>query len=133
MQGNCSPEAVGTALLQQLPSLISGRVHLPPLKPLQCLLLTQATPFLSVKGSLWIDNLYLSAVRRYAAPELSMIQYAAEVELDPESRVHVVSGEVGQPMFVTNTTFVGEGRGSVRAIDVRKPELSVLVQGAQVL
>lgn len=123
VQGNCTSRSGNQteALVRQLPELTAGRVEYPPLKPFQCVLVIDK-PFLwHNNGSLWIDNIYLAVSRKNVMPEFSMVQYG--------SLKHHLDGVGGNSIYITNTTFVGEGRGDARAIHSGEKKASILVEG----
>lgn len=72
-------------------------------------------------GNLWIDNLYFAVSRERTFPGLTMLQYG------------VYEVEYGKPenhLYITNTTFVGEGRGSQRALSIEQQRISLLAEGS---
>lgn len=123
MQGNCGgrSDSEAVALIRSLPELTAGRVEYPPVKPFQCVLVIDK-PFLwHNDGYLWIDNIYVALTRDTVFQDFSMLQHG-----NSEKNI----GIPGNSVYVTNVTFVGEGRGDARAIHTGAQKASVLVEGA---
>lgn len=119
MQGNCGPK-VPANLLETLPMLTEGRVEYPPLEPLQCAIVMDK-PFLwNNNCTLWIDKIYFAMARTKVESDFSILQYGNDRR--PE-------GVPSNSLYVTNSSFVGEGRGSARAIATFEHSTSVMVEG----
>lgn len=110
--------------MDALEGATAGRVEYPPLEAWQCVLLMDKPLLWNHNATLWLDRLYLAVARTQVDSQFVMVQYGT----------HFVGDAVGgRAMYVTNTTFVGEGRGSARAIGTFEAGASVLLQGARVV
>jgi hypothetical protein len=98
-------------------------VEYPPLKTFQCVLLIDK-PFLhNVNTTLWVDNLYIAVARTRTQPDFSILEHG-NVAFGPRQ-------VGGKSLYITSSTFVGEGRGSARAILAQEPSARVLVEGGK--
>ena len=97
-----------------------GRVEYPPLTPFQCVLLFDKPLLWNHNATLWVDRLYLAVARTQVESRFVMMQYG---------NYFLGDAERGRAMYFTNTTFVGEGRGSARAIATFESGASVLIEG----
>lgn len=121
MQGNCDP-GTPQSLLEDMAVSTAGRVEYPPLKPFQCVLLMDK-PFLwNNNATLWLDNLYLAVSRTQVGPQFSMIEYGT---------YGLPLGANGKALYITDSAFVAEGRGSARAVQANEASTSVLIEGAR--
>jgi hypothetical protein len=121
LQGNCGASS-NVTLVKELVRSTSGRVEYPPLRPFQCVLVVDK-PFLhnTNAAQLWLDNLYVAVTRTRVQPELSIIRHGG---------FSIEQNQVGgKSLFITSSTFVGEGRGSSRAILSLDNSAGLLIEG----
>lgn len=100
VQGNCT-EPPSQALLSRAglapgPGETSTAVPLIPLKPGQCLLLTDSSALYVRQGPLWVDNIYF---------RLRTTERTLSAEFEP-ALVSVTDGPTGQ-VYLTNVTLQG--------------------------
>jgi hypothetical protein len=123
MQGTCGASS-NVRVLTDLDNSTGGRVEYPPLKPFQCALVIDK-PFLhSMNTTLWLDSLYVAFTRARAQPDFSIIQHGG-LSYGPTQ-------VGGKALYITSSTFVGEGRGSARAILSMEASAKVLIEGMTV-
>jgi hypothetical protein len=108
------------SILKDLEKSTAGRVEYPPLKPFQCALVIDKPFLLIVNGTLWLDSLYV-AVSRTSMQSTFFILEEGKLILD---------SIVERSLFITSSTFVGDGRGSSRAIFSNSLGTEFLVEGA---
>jgi hypothetical protein len=120
MQGNCGASS-NVRLLQDLETSTSGRVEYPPLKPFQCVLVIDKPFLLNYNATLWLDSLYVAISRTRAMSEFAVIQHGNYIF--PET------AEGRNSMYITSSTFVGEGRGNAWAIASHASHSSHLIEG----
>jgi hypothetical protein len=121
VQGNCGADSQ-LSLLKDLQQSTAGRVEYPPLKPFQCVLVISKPLLWNNNATLWLDSLYLAITRTKVESDFSIIQYGNY--LAPE-------GVPARSMYITSSTFVGEGRGSARAIATFEASAAFLIEGAK--
>jgi hypothetical protein len=119
MQGNCGASS-NVSLLQDLEKSTSGRVEYPPLKPFQCVLVIDKPFLLNYNATLWLDSLYVAMSRTRAMSEFAVLQHGNDIY------PAVVEGN---PMYITSSTFVGEGRGNAWAISSHAVSSVYLIEG----
>jgi hypothetical protein len=119
LQGNCGASS-NVSLLQDLEKSTSGRVEYPPLKPFQCVLVIDKPFLLNYNATLWLDSLYVAISRTRVMSEFAVIQHG--------NYIYPAIDE-GHPMYITSSTFVGEGRGNAWAISSHATSSSYLIEG----
>jgi hypothetical protein len=120
LQGNCGARS-NITLLKDLEQSTAGRVEYPPLKPFQCVLVIDK-PFLwNNNATLWLDNLFVAISRTRVLSDFSILQHGTYQS--PE-------GVPGRSMYITSSTFVGEGRGSASALSTFVSSASFYIEGA---
>jgi hypothetical protein len=107
------------SVLDDLDKVTAGRVELPPLKPFQCALVIDKPFLLIMNGTLWLDSLYVAVSRTRVQSKFSIL----------EEGKHVLNEYDGRSLFITSSTFVGDGRGSARAIFSSSPSTKILIEG----
>jgi hypothetical protein len=117
VQGNCGVNS-NVKVLEDLEKSTAGRVEYPPLKPFQCALVIDKPFFLNVNATLWLDSLYVALTRTRTQVAFAVLEDGGKVS--PEERC----------LIITNSTFVGEGRGSTQAIFSDDVTTNVLIEGA---
>lgn len=119
VQGNCSDPDAATAL-RLLPDLAAALL---PLKPRQCLLLLPDTLIAVLRGSFWLDNVYLALAPPRFVPALSFLTVGLPIGEHPNVRQADV--------VATNVTLQGQGdRGwSAKGIVVTSRGSALLLQG----
>lgn len=119
MQGNCNTTA-DRAVLVSMTEATAGRVEYPPLQPFQCVLMMDK-PFLWDNNStVWLDHLYFAVARDAVDADFVMLQYGTFFFAD---------GVPGHSVYITDSTFVGGGLGSTRAVATFEAGASVLIEG----
>jgi hypothetical protein len=107
-------------ILQDLENSTGGRVEYPPLKPFQCVLVIDK-PFLwRNNATVWLDNLYIAVSRTKVMSDFSILQYGSSQSAE---------GIPGRSMYITSSTFVGEGRGSAWVIASYEGSASYFIEG----
>jgi hypothetical protein len=91
----------------RLPATAVAGMH--NLQPLQCVLVIDQAAFMVVQGNTWLDNLHIITVREIVTPDLAAISIRPLMTF-------------GTNVFITNTTFQGEGPRSVRALEIPSSE-----------
>jgi hypothetical protein len=140
VQGNCGTSSQ-LWLLRDLEKSTAGRVEYPPLQSYQCVLLIDKPFLLNLNATLWLDSLYFAVTRTKVQSEFAILQYGhlssptiAKEHFDDrpteaQGETTLVAGVV--PMYITSTTFVGEGRGSTWALATFVSSASFLIEGAK--
>jgi hypothetical protein len=118
VQGNCGSNS-NTSVLKDLEESTAGRVEYPPLKPFQCALVIDKPLLLNMNATLWLDSLYVAITRTRMHTDFSIL----------EDGGHAWSYDE-RYFFITSSTFVGEGRGSARALSSNDPYTMVWIEGA---
>jgi hypothetical protein len=119
VQGNCGASS-NKSVLEDLEQSTAGRVEYPPLKPLQCVFLIDK-PFLwRNNATMWLDSLYIAVSRTKVMSDFSILQYGS---------FQLSEGIPGRSMYITSSTFVGEGRGNAWMIANYEPSASYFIEG----
>ena len=127
LQGNCSEERAGDAGLQQLQVDLVG--ELLPLKPFQCLLMTDASTFYvkNVNG-LWFDNIYVG----FTKPR-RRLAFGAFLSAGDRALLNTNSYKKPIKIFMTNMTVQGHGivnqDSQVMSMTPNEQHVSLLIQG----
>jgi hypothetical protein len=119
VQGNCNSNS-NVSVLKDLEKSTAGRVEYPPLKPFQCALVIDKPFLLVMNGTLWLDSLFVAVARTTMQSKFAILGEGQ----------HVLKDIIGRYLYITSSTFVGDGRGSARAIFSNEPVTSVLIEGA---
>jgi hypothetical protein len=119
VQGNCNSNS-NVSVLKDLEKSTAGRVEYPPLKPFQCALVIDKPFLLVMNGTLWLDSLFVTVARTTLQSKFAILGEGQ----------HVLKDILGRYLYITSSTFVGDGRGSARAIFSNEPVTSVLIEGA---
>jgi hypothetical protein len=119
VQGNCGLNS-NVSVLKDLEKSTDGRVEYPPLKPFQCTLLIDKPFLLIMNGTLWLDSLYVAVSRTTMQSNFIIVEEGEQVLFNVDER----------SLFITNSTFVGDGRGSLRAIFSHDYGNRILIEGA---
>jgi hypothetical protein len=118
VQGNCGLNS-NVSVLEDLEKSTAGRVEYPPLKPFQCALVIDKPFLLIMNGTLWLDSLYVAVARTSMQSNFFILE-------EGELTLNVV---IPKSLFITGSTFVGDGRGSSRAIFSTSFLLETLIEG----
>jgi hypothetical protein len=119
VQGNCGLNS-NVSVLKDLEKSTAGRVEYPPLKPFQCALVIDKPFLLIMNGTLWLDSLYVAVTRTTMQSNFFIVEEGIPILTELEKR----------SLFITSSTFVGDGRGSSRAIFSHDYTTQVLIEGA---
>jgi hypothetical protein len=121
VQGNCGASS-NLSILSDLEESTAGRVEYPPLKPFQCVSLIDKPLLQRRDAPLWLDSLYIALTRTRMQAYFSILE---------NGKLDVGKGwDPDVPLYITNSTFVGEGRGSARAISTAQFWRQTLIEGA---
>jgi hypothetical protein len=119
VQGNCGASS-NMSVLKDLEQSTAGRVEYPPLKPFQCVLVIDK-PFLwRNNATMWLDSLYIAVSRNKVMSDFSILQYGSFQHSE---------GIPGRSMYITSSTFVGEGRGNAWLIANYEGSSSYFIEG----
>ena len=127
LQGNCSMEQSGDAGLQQL--LVDLVGELLPLKPFQCLLVTDASTFyIRNANGLWFDNIYVG----FTEPRRRR-EFGAFLSAGDRAFLNVNGYSKPINIFMTNMTVHGHGNikhiSQVLSMTPNEQQVSLLIQG----
>ena len=131
MQGNCSASAGMDAQLRRLQAALTSDPV--PLKPFQCLLVTNAnTLFLNDGNAFWVDNLYVGVTRpRSQQGSLSVSILSVGPRIDAPLNWQMFSKPMN--IFLTGITIHGHGQEvfTTRVISLTpgSSKVSLLFQG----
>lgn len=109
MQGNCSE---GLALPPAVGTLVS------PLRPGQCVLVSQSDLFTVNVTQIWIDGLFLRVAHPTLSPSDDRRQwkFASLIGLTPGKSASSGGPRMQGEHYITNVTFEGDGRGPSTAL-----------------
>jgi hypothetical protein len=119
VQGNCGSNS-NMSVLEDLEVSTAGRVEYPPLKPFQCALVIDKPFLLVMNGTLWLDSLYVAVARTKVQSKFAILSEGQ----------HILEYSIGRHLYITSLTFVGDGRGSARAIFSNESNTYALIEGA---
>jgi hypothetical protein len=122
VQGNCGLNS-NVSVLKDLEKSTAGRVEYPPLKPFQCALVIDKPFLLIMNGTLWLDSLYVAVSRTSMQSNFFIIEEGERVLSDFDER----------SLFITSSTFVGDGLGSSRAIFSKAYSNEFFIEGGTLL
>jgi hypothetical protein len=119
VQGNCGLNS-NVSVLKDLETSTAGRVEYPPLKPFQCALVIDKPFLLIMNGTLWLDSLYVAISR-------TSMQSSFVILAEGVLTWNLI---LDRSLFITSSTFVGDGRGSSRAIFSNNYSSRIFIEGA---
>jgi hypothetical protein len=109
------------SIFQDLKLSTAGRVEYPPLIPFQCALVIDKPLLWNNNATLWLDRVYVAISRTKVMSEFSILEYGTYAN---------PLGEPGRSVYITSSTFVGEGRGCARVISSFVSSASFFMEGA---
>jgi hypothetical protein len=107
------------SVLKDLEKSTAGRVEYPLLKPFQCALMIDKPFLLIMNGTLWLDSLYVAVSRTTMQSNFFSL----------EEGILTLNSIFERSLFITSSTFVGDGRGSSRAFFSNDFTNEILIEG----
>jgi hypothetical protein len=120
VQGNCGSTS-RLWLLAELEKSTAGRVEYPPLRPYQCVLVIDKPFLFNLNATLWLDSLYIAVSRTKSQSNFTILHFTPSTTAEYfdgrklGAKTSIFPTNLARPMYITSSTFVGEGRGSTRA------------------